>query len=274
LPIPHLKLAKLPYPHAPVGVLFDNGRTALSEQPALVEFAKENGFELVAKHGALVVADQRIGAFAREDWLFTGIAFSQGRLVFGADDQPVPEELEEQYGEFSLVRFRGENIEFGTDYFGFGKWYYFFGDTHFAAATSYHLLLLLLKACDLPLEMDVRRSMANLSDTGFGFTFGQTFSRHMDVKNTYVSLPIEKLTFRPKEYQLSRDRLPLYDLVTRHEAWDEDAYEHAILQGREEICSNLRAVLQSEHFDNVVIDLSGGFDSRVVYAAMTTLPLG
>ena len=272
MPIPTLKLAKLPYPHTPLGVVVAKDRAPLSQDPHLRQFAAQNGFELAPRDGVCVVIDQRISADSGEDCLFTGIAFDQAELVFGARDRPRAAQLEEEYGEFSLIHFKGRTIEFRTDYFGFGKWYYFIDDAHFVAATNYHLLLLLLAACRIRLEMDISRSLVNLSDIGFGFTFGQTFSRGMDVKNTYVSLPIEKLSFDPVRHHLTRERLPLYDLVATPEQWDEDAYEEAILQGREELLSNVRAVLASEHFDRIVIDLSGGFDSRMVFAAMTTLP--
>lgn len=272
LPIPPLKLSTLPYPHTPLAIAIARNGTALSREPALVEFARKNGFELAERDGACVVVDHRAAAGNGDDCLFTGIAFAEDGLVFGADDRPVPEELKEAYGEFSLIAFTGRGIELRTDYFGFGKWYYFIDDDHFIAATGYHLLLLLLAAVRAPLEMDIPRSLANLSDIGFGFTFGQIFTRQMDVRNTYVSLPIERLRFDPATHSLTREKLPLYGLVTNPEPWDEDAYEEAVRLGTEEIRSNLQAVLASDRFDRVVIDLSAGFDSRIVFAAMTTLP--
>lgn len=268
---PVLTLAKLPYPHSPIGVVVkNNGSVWPNDQFAT--FVDEYELSCIADGNTCIIRDKRDSPVAGVDCLFSGIAFNHGKLVFGADDCPSPASLKEAYGEFSFCEFTDHTIEFCTDYFGFGKWYYYLDEQYFAAATSYHLLLLMLTACGVILQMDIVRSRVNLYEVGFGYTFGQQFSRNMDVKNVFMSLPTEKFCYIKKNHCVSFEKTSLYGLLAQPQRYDEDRYEAAILKAKDEICLNLQAIFESCHFDRIVIDLSGGFDSRVVYAAMTTFP--
>lgn len=269
--IPPLKLSKLPYPHISIGLVCFKEESALRNSSRLDCLAQENEIFLLWKGRIGIFSSQKIED-ANVNSLFSGIAFSDNRLIFGSDDFIEENNLKDAYGEFSLLKFSEERIELSADYFGYGKWYYYEDDNIFSASTSYHLLLLILVASGAQLEMNIERSRVNLSQIGFGFTFGQQFSRQMDVRNSFVKMANENIIFHLPDRRLELEKTNLLEFASISSSWDESVYEDYMRKGREEICSNLHSVLKSPHFDRVVIDLSGGFDSRVVYAAMTTLP--
>lgn len=269
--IPSLKLAQQLHPHSPIGVVSFNNEILSERLSGLTNLAKENELTLSWKNGAGVISKKKNEEINSQSF-FSGIAFYEGNLIFGEDDVAFSSGLNDAYGEFSLLKIHQDNFEFSSDHFGYGKWFYYKDNSIFCAATSYHLLLLMLVACGIRLEMNIERSRVNLSQIGFGFTFGQQFSREMDVKDVFVKMANENLIFYPQEHRISLEKTKLLDLISTPSPWDEDEYEECLRKGRDEICENLRAVFESPHFDQVVIDLSGGFDSRVVYAAMTTLP--
>jgi len=45
-----------------------------------------------------------------------------------------------------------------------------------------------------------------------------------------------------------------------------------IYKAKDEIINNVKMIFEYPDFDNVIVDLSGGFDTRMVYAACTVLP--
>lgn len=267
-----LQFANPQYPHHPLCIIDFDSDPSCEDLASLDLLARKTQLCLI-REGKIVIFRDRDNEEAKENtFFFTGVAFQGGRLIFGEKDNPDPQRLSGNYGEWSAVIVSPQEIQLKADYFGFGKWYYYCNKSILVASTSYHLLLLALISCGVELEMDINRSLVNLYSIGWGFALGQQFSRRMDVSKTFMKMADEEIVYNRKERRISLIKTELRELLEERRLWDEADYEKYMRIARKEIYSNLRAVFANPRFERVIVDLSGGFDSRVVYSAMTCLP--
>lgn len=265
--LPNLQLAPLPFPHEAMMILhgLEAGKLDLLSKScgmSLCEVDAEN--VLMTHHPVFKSAD--------ETYAFSGYVLRHGVLTFGAEElassELQPDDLNECYGEFNLLRIRKGRIELSADFFGMSPWYYYVNDNVFAASNHYHLLLEALKQCGEKLTMNIKRSRVNVITTGF--TFGSNFTTDMDVRNCYLNLPYEKIIY--EHNNMKKDKTELYDILTTQEYWDENLYEDYLRKAKSEIYENTLAYFTSDRFKEIVIDVSGGFDSRIVFATANNLP--
>lgn len=120
----------------------------------------------------------------------------------------------------------------------------------------------------MQLTMNIRRSRVNIVTSGY--TYGSNFTADMDVNNCYLSLPYEKIIYEAG--RLTKEKTELFQILTEAEPWDEDKYEDYLRKAKEEIYNNTLAYFSSDRFKQIVIDVSGGFDSRIVFATANNLP--
>lgn len=120
----------------------------------------------------------------------------------------------------------------------------------------------------MQLTMNIRRSRVNIVTSGY--TYGSNFTADMDVNNCYLSLPYEKIIY--ESGHLTKENTELFQILTEAEPWDEDKYENYLRKAKEEIYNNTLAYFSSDRFKQIVIDVSGGFDSRIVFATANNLP--
>ena len=269
--VPRLRYTPQPYPHEEIAVLVQRD---LNEPNMLHAFAKHHNMNL-SRLGDVCVLSQHIPA---EDvngvhYVFSGNVIHDGKFIFGMDELVNENissvDLRDDYGEFSMVTVSNNSVELSADFFGMAQWYYFDNDDVFAASNNYHMLLLVLSACGVTLSMDVERSCVSLITAGW--MFSTTPSKKLDVDFCKMNLPYERLRFDLGN-RLTIEKTELFDLVSSVEKWDEDVYESYVRAAKAEIAENVHAVFVHDRFDTVVIDLSGGFDSRVVFAIACGLP--
>jgi hypothetical protein len=101
-------------------------------------------------------------------YLFSGITRWQDKLICGFNDIKTHDiavtELCEEIGEFELLIHTEGRIELGTDFFGMCQWYYYKSeDGIFVTATSYHLLLLILKKLNIRLRLNSKKIAAKVA---------------------------------------------------------------------------------------------------------------
>ena len=268
--LPKLHIAPLPFPHEAIAV-FHN-------------LCTDNLFELSQSCGMLlkeinkettVLTHHPVFENSSETYAFSGYVLNKGKLTFGADELTLsdlkPYNLEGYYGEFNLLRVDGRRIELIADFFGMSPWYYYRDKTVFAASNHYHLLLESLRRCGVRLTMNIRRSRVNIITSGY--TYGSNFTTAMDVNNCYLNLPYEKIIYDTRGRILNKEKTELYQILTKAEDWNEDIYEDYLRKAKEEIYENTLAYFSHDRFKQIVIDVSGGFDSRIVFATANNLPL-
>ena len=64
----------------------------------------------------------------------------------------------------------------------------------------------------------------------------------------------------------------LWDVMSDNSKWDENLYEDYIFKAKQELLVLCKAAFEHPQFNKVVIDVSGGFDSRIVFALACNLP--
>lgn len=272
--LPKLKFASLVPPHEDIAVTaFKKERKNLQDFSLKYGFVKcEFAKNIVTLSKNLPITQKRPNE--KLSYIFSGYVFSDKKMLIGTKEveKTVSDirDLNEKYGEYSLctVDIQG-NINLSSDFFGMVPWFYYEDNDVFSASNNYHLLLLLLKEVGVRLSMNVPRSRVNIITSGY--TYGSPFSKDLDVLGCKINLAYEKITFSIKK-GMAISYTSLWDILTDKSEWDEDLYEDYIRKCKAELEENCRAAFEHPKFNKIVVDLSGGFDSRIVFATANNLP--
>jgi len=272
--LPSLAFFKPEYPYGEFVVI---DKDIISNKPdALKLFCEKEKMNISILNGNYIVSTQQLQTDKDGSvYLFSGIARWKEKLVFGNDDikkYNIPvRDLNECLGTFELLIFGGNKLEISTDYFGMCQLFYYKKDDKNAViSTSYHLLLMILKLIGCNLSLNSKRTAAGM------FSFHpfsqQCFTEEMDVNVCFMLPAYKRLNNLIGKSGFLSENTSLYNEIYEPEEYSEEKYEKYLFQTKDEIIENLRAVFESEHFDNILCDLSGGFDSRIVLAAALNLP--
>ena len=267
--IPTLGLYRPKYPFGECAVVHN-----VQNLDGLFNFAKKEKMFFVALKQTAIISFEELKTDKKGvRYLFNGVTKWNDKLIYGSNDvesYDIPIiELKEGIGEFDLLTFDGEIVECSTDYFGICKWYYYKDDDGvFVAATSYHLLLLTLKSLSLSLRLNIKKTSAAM---GFFSAIAETnFTKEMDVDNCYELPPTFKLRLSAdKEAMILKNNL--HDAIEDPPIFKEETYKSLLLSVKEDLISNMQALLEHPRFERVVIELSGGLDSRIILAATMNL---
>ena len=268
--IPTIELYRPKYPYGECAVVHN----ALNLD-GLSDFAKKEKMHFENLNQIAVISFDALNTDKNGvKYLFNGMTKWDDKLIYGSKDVESNEisahDLKEGIGEFDLLVFDGETVECSTDYFGICKWYYYREDNGvFVAATSYHLLLLMLKSLNVSLRLNIKKASATM---GFFSAIAETnFTEEMDVENCYELPPTFKLKFSADTGALV-EKNSLHDAIESPESFSLKTYKSQLLLVKEDLISNMQVLLEHPKFDKVVIELSGGLDSRIILAAAMNLP--
>ncbi|MFP3861934.1 hypothetical protein SHV42_03200 [Pseudomonas capeferrum] len=204
--------------------------------------------------------------------LFSGTAICKSQFIFGDTDltaDMAAEDLGGSIGNFVSVTKRSERVTVQTDYFGFGKIFYYKDNNNTFLSNSYHLLLKSLKVAGVELRIDYDIALSKINFVGLQ-PFYQNFSRRMDVAGV-ICLPVDKLIYFDNGGMHINDK-PISNVLHDGRKVSKEEYNELLESARQEIISNLNIVAKHEKFERVIVDVSGGMDSRLVFSAATNLP--
>ncbi|MGE8463282.1 MAG: hypothetical protein ACN6P0_19680 [Pseudomonas capeferrum] len=204
--------------------------------------------------------------------LFSGTAICKSQFIFGDRDltaDMAAEDLGAAIGNFVSVTRRSDRVTVQTDYFGFGKIFYYKDNNNTFLSNSYHLLLKALKAAGFELKIDYDIALSKINFVGLQ-PFYQNFSRRMDVAGV-ICLPVDKLIYFDNGGMHINDK-PISSALQDGRKVSDDEYNKLLESARQEIISNLNIVAKHEKFERIIVDVSGGMDSRLVFSAVTNLP--
>ena len=205
-------------------------------------------------------------------YTFSGNAFFDGEFIFGTNDIRIDMDIKsfrENMGEFELLIIDKDKIELGNDFFGMGKWFYYRKNGVFAAATSYHLLLLLLKEARESLSVNVKFATANAGI--FSWDTEQLFSEECEISGVFLLPPDKKILIKINgdiEFHNTR----FFQEANFPEEYDEGRYEQLLYNAKDELIQNARAIFSHPKFKYVMIDLTDGLDTRTILAMALNLP--
>lgn len=266
-----LSLAKMPDPHEEIvvctGLNFDkvneyckNNDLFCTNYNSKMVFVNRSGFNELEKNGIL----------------FSGYVFNKDNFIFGKNDLvkslTIPEirNIDSAYGEYVVFNIHDNKIKLSSDFFGMGTIFYYHHNNVFVACNNYHLLIELLSFNNVNLDIDIDQSRVNLLCTGFELS--GSFSRNMDIKDTHILFPHESLVFDMSVNKIDIVNTELFDILNQNESWDPIKYEDYIQRGTTDVLQNTRSIFSNPKFNEIIVDLSGGFDSRVVFACADSLP--
>lgn len=205
--------------------------------------------------------------FDKEEILFSGIGRIGENLIVGNQAANVDEAKrmpDDQLGTFTYVQKSNGSLEVGTDYFGIGKIYYFHDENCFACGNNYHMLLILLKCIGKRLK--INQEVVNAFLCKMNQPFAQRFCRECEVAGILI-LPVGKKILIDQEIEFVDTPITQMFDVDRNITNDE--YLEFLEKGKEEILANTKAVLMSDNYNEILLELTGGLDSRVSYSAVT-----
>ncbi|WP_339441503.1 hypothetical protein [Pseudomonas proteolytica] len=203
---------------------------------------------------------------------FSGTSISESRLIFGSEDISKEQNLTNllgSIGNFTTAVLQNNEITISTDYFGFGKLYYYKSPESVVISNSYHLLLIALRSSGIELEIDLDVALSKLTFVGLQ-PFYQNFSRRMDIQGTHC-LPIDKM-FVISDMGITIQNKEIAETLQKEDIPSEAEYIELLGKAKNEILENFACIAKSPRFKEIIIDVSGGMDSRLVFCAATNFP--
>ena len=265
--LPELKLAHLASPHTDILVAnFDIGS-------AVNSIVSDTEYRVSSFGKFQIVSCNDLIQKGNNAYLFSGYCFYDGEMLIGQQEvfnRIYSSDINSLYGEYALCKISENSVELSSDFFGMQAWFYYVDEhNNFAASNNYHLLLKIVAGCTKNIQLDIKHCRVNIITSGF--TYGTPFSRKLDVKNFFMNMATEKIFYSNLE-GLKLINTELWDILHKNEKWDDQKYKGYIYKAVEELYSCCLAAFKKECFEKVVIDVSGGFDSRVVFATANNLP--
>jgi len=201
--------------------------------------------------------------------LFSGMAKVGKKIIWGqkgiSNSTSCIEEVKDMIGNYSCIILNEKEITVSFDFFGMSKLYYYQKGDIFCVSNRYHLLLCALSdlGVECKLDEDVSLSYFCTNDV----LAAQLMDERCLTANTY-SLQLDKKIKITSE-GISFEANELANYLTSEEDFSEEEYIKMLSDAKDEIISNLDVCFQSPHFDNIIIDITGGMDSRIVFSALT-----
>ncbi len=174
----------------------------------------------------------------------------------------------EHLGTYSYCLVEKDRVELGTDFLGFGRLFYYRCEDRLLVSNRYHLLLEYANEVGIALGFDFGRlSVQLLSNVTF---FRQVFSHELLVERTHLLPSYKRIEITSQGVEFKDTHLKR--ILDEPIQWNEERYRDILESSATEIVENIKAAIRSPKYQNVVVDLSGGRDSRVGYAAVTNIP--
>ncbi len=260
---------KSQYPYQDILIAYSKRSELLS---SIKEYIIQEEFQLKTIDTNTIIAAETLSDSA-EYFCFSGIARNKDRLIFGQKDIESLEnvqEIIEQVGNFCLVRKKNNRLLLQNDYFGISKTYYYVAEDAVIISNRYHLIINCMNSAGIERQPNKQKISAGLSITNQ--LFMQNFTREMNIKNTFV-LPIDSmLILDTQNGRIKSKKTSIFKELSHPKKYDPRAYKETIELATSEILDNARIALESDHFEKYVVDITGGMDSRMVFAALSCYP--
>jgi hypothetical protein len=201
---------------------------------------------------------------------FSGFVKSGDRILFGPDELCGRDISDENYGCFTCATIDKDKgtLHFFRDFCSYGKIYMYEYSGEYILSNRYGTLLRLLVRMGYDISFDYEKTLLYL--TTFNYVLLQNFVRQMDVMEITQLTPESEVFICGNDINLSVNTEVSRILSCTNDV-DYRQYEKKIREAADEVRENVRCGLIS--FPEVMIDLTGGLDSRVVFAALTSLKI-
>jgi hypothetical protein len=172
-------------------------------------------------------------------------------------------------GTYSRIFRDGNKLDICADYHSSNKLHYYSRDGITLVSNRYHLAMLYLKARkDVPILLNKKKALAMLS-TRYHELFSHNFNSESLIHGLFQLYVGQKVVVGSD--LLIVENGDLYSVIDDRDLFsiNDTIYEELVQQSAIEIKENIKAVLSSDKFSDVVVDVSGGIDSRTVFCGVT-----
>lgn len=225
-------------------------------------------FSLGNKQG-LFISKHELVEIGNLSIAFSGLCKCDKNIIVGNDEIKKIDNflnLHELVGNFTYFIKSNDKILIGKDFFNTGLIFYYNTSDYIIVSNEYHMLLILLNCLNIKLSLNEDVVIANLSFVN-GQLFEQHISKEMEVSNIY------QLDF-DKYILIDDNKITLKDtsmVEMLKQEFDLKDYDKILKSACDEILENINIVYNSSKFKNVIVDVTGGLDSRIVYSGLTNL---
>lgn len=218
----------------------------------------------------LIFSNRSYTILGNKKILLSGIGIFKDIICEGMENLPhtlTLSELFDQKGSYSAILWDNEQLVIGTDLYAGKRWFYYKDDDLLVITNSYHLILLTLKYIGIILDLDDKKAALTLCSVRFQM-LAQNFCRKMDIQNVYQMTSDVRLELNNRGWQWIDSGLG--KILASQPVYHHDDYLSSLDTAKDELVENCECILRHNH-DDVIVDLSGGLDSRMVYSAMTNI---
>ncbi|MDO5558460.1 MAG: hypothetical protein Q4F95_02560 [Oscillospiraceae bacterium] len=260
------------YPYQDIVIGYDiSGESNIKE--VLSNLSKKLDCHVICSDKITIAATQNTNSLDKKLIAFSGISRNDESLIFGYKDENKlndPEELYGQIGNFFAVFNKKGIFTIRTDYFGMSKVYYYKDNSVLLISNRYHMLLIAMSSFNIAKSINYEKVYAYLSKNNQ--LMMQNFSRELNIEDTFV-LPVDSMILIDTNRNLiSIEKTSLYYDLSSKIKYSEELYDTMLREAADEIVDNVGVALNSRHFDNFIVDVTGGLDSRICFCALSKFP--
>ncbi len=249
------------------GFAFIMSKTKINKWQIIKNLPINFGVKSFDKGSKVIISSSQIKG--NNPLILSGYGKFENDFVVGTKEANKNNNLRDLYegiGNFSFLLKKENRITIGKDFFSMGRIFYYTDETYTVIANEYHLLLVLMSILDIKMNIDEEVAIANFAYFK-GLIYEQHLSRKMDVKGI-EQLPIDKYIL------IENNELKLIDtsmVNMLEEEFNINSYEKLLKEAAQDIEDNINIVYNLDRFKNVIVDITGGMDSRIVYSCITSI---
>lgn len=240
-------------------------RSVAADNSLIVHELRHSSPETLVVYGKQARLVQRNGG----SFLFSGFGRIGSRFVFGDTDLSYivdRSDISGEVGQFTYFAVNKDSVEAECDLLGHGHLFASQHDGFAVIGNRLHLHTLVLRALGLKLELNDGPALSLLFSSNTFFS-QQAVSHHMLSQGVSL-VPVDKRAAMTGGLLTFRRKLALEYAVTG----SPKDYDYLLDAGVQEVIENTRAVLESPDFGDIVVDLTGGKDSRLVFGSALHVP--
>lgn len=209
-----------------------------------------------------------INAVNNEDFFLSGITRDSEKIISKGDElnsKNINNVTQGEIGDYTLVYTKGDKVIVGTDYFGFAKIYYYNSNGIFICTNRYHLMLMVIKELNISVNFNTEKVKASFTQANTMLC--QNFSEDMDVEGVKMLRADTRMLI--SESELIFQKTELYEDLISVDCYTDEKYKKMLEQSKNELIDNIKVATNTNTYSTIRMDLTGGLDSRLVYAAAT-----
>lgn len=218
---------------------------------------KEPGEKYTQTWGKGITTEKFTKLFMSDKDLFSGYFHEGKKISFKQEDQILKKPLTGSFVSFHTL---DEKIIARCDIFGLGLIYLYQYENLWAISNRYEMILDWAKSSGLPLTLKTDHITRGL--TSIEQCFRQRHCRECDFEQVFL-VPLDELV----SIDTHGVNTSTNYFFTRLLEAERSEYNELINDAAEEIKNNTQAIFDCANYKNIICDLSGGFDSRLVFSA-------